>query len=71
MNALLGVSNGSYNEPRVVILEWNLNKNKKPSILVGKGVTFDTGGISLKPASGMEEMIFDMGGFGSGCWLND
>ena len=62
MNALLGVSRGSYNEPRVVIFEWNLNKNKKPSILVGKGVTFDTGGISLKPASGMEEMIFDMGG---------
>lgn len=62
MNALLGVSSGSFNEPRVVIFEWNLNKNKKPSILVGKGVTFDTGGISLKPASGMEEMIFDMGG---------
>ena len=62
MNALLGVSNGSFNEPRVVILEWNKNKNKKPSILVGKGVTFDSGGISLKPSSGMEEMIFDMGG---------
>ena len=62
MNALLGVSNGSVNEPRVIILEWNLSKNRKPSILVGKGVTFDTGGISLKPASGMEEMIFDMGG---------
>ena len=62
INSLLGVSSGSFNEPRVVIFEWNLQKNKKPSILVGKGVTFDTGGISLKPASGMEEMIFDMGG---------
>ena len=48
MNALLGVSNGSFNEPRVVILEWNLNNNnKKPTILAGKGVTFDSGGISL------------------------
>ena len=62
MNSLLGVSQGSANEPQVVIFEWNLKKNKKPIILVGKGVTFDTGGISLKPATGMEEMIFDMGG---------
>ena len=62
MNALLGVSRGSANEPRVVIFEWNLKKNKKPIILIGKGVTFDTGGISLKPSSGMEEMIIDMGG---------
>ena len=62
MNALLGVAQGSVNPPRVVIFEWNLKKNKKPTILVGKGVTFDTGGISLKPAGGMEEMITDMGG---------
>ena len=62
MGSLLGVSQGSVNEPRVVIFEWNLKKNKKPTILVGKGVTFDTGGISLKPASGMEEMITDMTG---------
>ena len=62
MNSLLGVSQGSINEPRVVIFEWNLKKNKKPTVLVGKGVTFDTGGISLKPAGGMEEMITDMGG---------
>ena len=62
MNSLLSVSQGSANEPQVVIFEWNLKKNKKPIILVGKGVTFDTGGISLKPSSGMEEMIFDMGG---------
>ena len=62
MNSLLGVSRGSENEPQVVIFEWNLKKNKKPIILIGKGVTFDTGGISLKPSSGMEEMIMDMGG---------
>jgi len=62
MEALLGVSVGSVNEPRVVILEWNLKKKSKPLILVGKGVTFDTGGISLKPSQGMEEMIFDMAG---------
>jgi len=62
MNSLLGVSRGSANEPQVVIFEWNLKKNKKPIILAGKGVTFDTGGISLKPSTGMEEMIFDMGG---------
>ena len=62
MNLLLGVSKGSSNEPRVVIFEWNLKKNKKPIILIGKGVTFDTGGISLKPSSGMEDMIMDMGG---------
>ena len=62
MGSLLGVSQGSINEPRVVVFEWNLKKNKQPTILVGKGVTFDTGGISLKPAGGMEEMITDMGG---------
>ncbi len=62
MRSLLGVSQGSHNEPRVVIFEWNLKKNIKPTILVGKGVTFDTGGISLKPSGGMEEMITDMGG---------
>ena len=62
MTALLGVSQGSVNEPRVVIFEWNIKKNIKPILLVGKGVTFDSGGISLKPSSGMEEMITDMGG---------
>ena len=62
MTSLLGVAQGSINEPRVVILEWNIKKNKKPTILVGKGVTFDSGGISLKPAGGMEEMITDMSG---------
>ena len=62
MTSLLGVAQGSVNEPRVVILEWNIKKNNKPIILVGKGVTFDSGGISLKPAGGMEEMITDMSG---------
>ena len=62
MRSLLGVAQGSYNDPRVVIFEWNLKEKIKPTILVGKGVTFDTGGISLKPSLGMEEMIFDMGG---------
>ena len=62
MRSLLGVSLGSNNEPRVVIFEWNLKNNIKPTILVGKGVTFDAGGISIKPSSGMEEMITDMGG---------
>ena len=62
MHSLLGVSQGSVNEPRVVIFEWNTKEHKKPTILVGKGVTFDSGGISLKPSSGMEEMIMDMGG---------
>ena len=62
MRSLLGVAQGSYNDPRVVIFEWNIKKNSKPTILVGKGVTFDSGGISIKPSSGMEEMITDMGG---------
>ena len=62
MGSLLAVAQGSFNEPRVVIFEWNLKEKNKPTILVGKGVTFDSGGISLKPSSGMEEMITDMGG---------
>ena len=62
MRSLLAVSQGSFNDPCVVILEWNLKKKTKPTILAGKGVTFDTGGISLKPSLGMEEMITDMGG---------
>ena len=62
MGALLGVSQGSVNKPSVVIIEWNLTKTIKPTILVGKGVTFDSGGISLKPEEKMEEMIYDMSG---------
>ena len=67
MGALLGVAQGSSNEPRVVSMSWNGNSNKKnkPDVcFVGKGVTFDTGGISIKPSGGMEDMKWDMGGSG-------
>ena len=64
MGALLGVGMGSANPSRLVTLEWNGNSLSKdpPLGLVGKGVTFDTGGISIKPSEGMEEMKMDMGG---------
>ena len=63
MNALLGVSRGSRNAPRMAIIEWNGGrKGERPVAFVGKGVTFDTGGISIKPAGGMEDMKGDMGG---------
>ncbi len=63
MGALLGVAQGSRNEPRMAIIQWNGGKPKdKPVAFVGKGVTFDTGGISLKPGAGMGDMKGDMGG---------
>jgi leucyl aminopeptidase len=63
MGGLLGVSNGSAQEPRFIVMEYNgAAKTKKPVIFVGKGLTFDCGGISIKPAAGMEEMKFDMCG---------
>lgn len=63
MGALLGVAQGSVNEPRLVIMRWQGGKkNDKPVSFIGKGVTFDTGGISIKPAAGMEDMKGDMGG---------
>ncbi|MBS1982710.1 MAG: leucyl aminopeptidase [Bdellovibrionales bacterium] len=64
MNGILSVGKGSENQPRLVIMEHNASKQKKlPTlVLVGKGVTFDTGGICLKPAPGMEEMKMDMSG---------
>ena len=64
MGALLGVAQGSVNKPYVVTMEWigNKNKNSFDYSFVGKGVTFDTGGISIKPSNGMEEMKYDMGG---------
>ena len=64
MNSLLGVGAGSTNETFLVVVKWNgANKNfGKPLAFVGKGVCFDTGGISLKPARFMEEMKYDMGG---------
>ncbi|MGE3875844.1 MAG: leucyl aminopeptidase [Parvibaculaceae bacterium] len=63
MGALLGVAQGSANEPRLVIARWQgAGKAEKPVAFIGKGVTFDTGGISIKPAAGMEDMKGDMGG---------
>ena len=64
MHSLLGVGRGSVNESFLVTLEWNGNKKDKkaPLSFVGKGVCFDTGGISLKPAKFMEEMKYDMAG---------
>ncbi len=64
LNALLGVGQGSSNETYLVTIEWNGKKNslKNPLTFVGKGVCFDTGGISLKPARFMEEMKYDMAG---------
>jgi leucyl aminopeptidase len=65
MGALLGVAQGSANEPRLVVMQWNgAAKSAKPVAFIGKGVTFDTGGISIKPAQGMEDMKWDMGGAG-------
>lgn len=66
MGALLSVSRGSREEARLIVLEWNGGKkSQKPLALVGKGLTFDAGGISLKPAAKMEEMKFDMMGGGT------
>ena len=66
MGALLGVAQGSARLPRLLVMEWNGGKaGEKPVAFVGKGVTFDTGGISLKPPAGMEDMKWDMGGAGA------
>jgi leucyl aminopeptidase len=63
MNALLGVGQGSSKGSYLISIEWNgLNKKTKPMAFVGKGVCFDTGGISLKPAKFMEDMTYDMAG---------
>ncbi|WP_299905396.1 leucyl aminopeptidase [uncultured Paracoccus sp.] len=65
MRALLGVGQGSESPSKVVVMQWNGGeKGEAPLALVGKGVVFDTGGISIKPAAGMEEMTMDMGGAG-------
>jgi leucyl aminopeptidase len=65
MGALLGVGQGSRRESKLVVMRWNGGgKGDKPAAFVGKGVCFDTGGISIKPAAGMEDMKFDMGGAG-------
>jgi leucyl aminopeptidase len=66
MGALLGVAQGSVREARLMVLKWNGGGNGgQPTAFVGKGVTFDTGGISIKQAAGMEAMKWDMGGAGA------
>ncbi|HEY2756784.1 MAG TPA: M17 family peptidase N-terminal domain-containing protein, partial [Pseudolabrys sp.] len=67
MNALLGVAQGSARPPRMVVMQWHGAKGSggarsQPLAFVGKGVTFDTGGISIKPAAGMGDMKWDMAG---------
>ena len=73
MGSLLGVGQGSVRRERIIAMEWNGVGNGAPAplLLVGKGVTFDTGGISIKPAPGMEDMKWDMGGAGAvaGCMV--
>ncbi|WP_260483937.1 leucyl aminopeptidase [Sphingomicrobium flavum] len=66
MGALLGVNQGSVREPRLLVMKWmGAGGSETPTVLIGKGVTFDTGGISIKPAAGMESMKWDMGGAGA------
>jgi len=62
MRAILAVGQGSVRPPYVVVMRWRGSDAEEPLALIGKGVCFDTGGISLKPAAGMEEMKWDMGG---------
>jgi leucyl aminopeptidase len=66
MGALLGVGQGSMRESRILAIRWNGGEEGAPPLaFVGKGVTFDTGGISIKPGPGMEDMKWDMGGGGA------
>ncbi|MBZ6378554.1 leucyl aminopeptidase [Pacificimonas flava] len=67
MNALLGVSLGSEKEARLLVMEWDGTNGdtEVETVFVGKGVTFDSGGISIKPGAGMEDMKWDMGGAGA------
>jgi leucyl aminopeptidase len=67
MGALLGVGQGSVRPPRLLVMRWNGagDASRKPVVFIGKGITFDTGGISIKPAAGMEGMKWDMGGAGA------
>ena len=65
MGSLLGVAQGSAQEPRVVVMQWQgADSEQKPLAFIGKGVTFDSGGISLKPSNGMADMKYDMAGAG-------
>lgn len=65
MNAYLSVARGSANEAMMSVIEYKGHPSAKPIVLIGKGLTFDSGGISLKPADGMDEMKFDMCGAAS------
>jgi leucyl aminopeptidase len=67
MGSLLGVGQGSRAESQLLIMEWRgaADRNAAPALFVGKGVTFDTGGISIKPAAGMDAMKYDMAGAGA------
>jgi leucyl aminopeptidase len=68
MGALLGVGQGSAHDPRLLVMQWRggtgRGKEKAPVAFIGKGVTFDSGGISIKPSAGMGDMKWDMGGAG-------
>lgn len=65
MGSLLSVSAGSDQPPKLIVMEYKGKASKSPNVIVGKGITFDTGGISLKPGVGMDEMKFDMCGAAS------
>jgi len=65
MGALLSVARGSRQPPKLIVLQYQGDKKQKPVVLVGKGITFDAGGISLKPAAEMDEMKYDMSGAAS------
>jgi leucyl aminopeptidase len=67
MNSFLSVAQGSVQEPKLIVIQYNgaADENEAPIAFVGKGITFDTGGISIKPSSGMNEMKFDMLGAAS------
>ncbi|WP_334180160.1 leucyl aminopeptidase [Pseudoxanthomonas sp.] len=67
MGSLLAVARGSVNRPHLIVLKWNgaTDADAKPYVLVGKGITFDTGGVNLKTQGGIEEMKYDMLGAGS------
>ncbi|HHW4678297.1 MAG TPA: leucyl aminopeptidase [Xylella sp.] len=62
MGSLLAVARGSANRPRLIVLKWNGGGDTHPYVLVGKGITFDTGGVNLKTQGGIEEMKYDMCG---------
>ena len=65
MGSLLAVARGSAQRPRLIVLKWNHGGDAKPYVLVGKGITFDTGGVNLKTHGGIEAMKYDMCGAGS------